>query len=159
MPKRQSGFTLIELMIVIAIIGILASIAVPSYRDYVRKSNAAEALALLKTMSDKAIHFYNVNGTFPFRTSTIAAWDSSVSATETDYATDVVHSIHFRNDVGPANSGQVWVRLNGGVFGPSGRRHLRAVLQDRGGIITVDWCDQTGGWPTETDIWHYFDCP
>ena len=47
MQKNHKGFTLIELMIVIAIIGILAAIAVPQYTDYVTRSRRADALSLI----------------------------------------------------------------------------------------------------------------
>ena len=54
-PKKQSGFTLIELMIVIAIIGILASIAMPAYSAYTKKARFSEvilAASQVKTLVD-----------------------------------------------------------------------------------------------------------
>ncbi len=59
MKKFQQGFTLIELMIVVAIIGILAAIAIPAYQDYTARSMTAEAMNLaggLKTSVGEVAH-------------------------------------------------------------------------------------------------------
>lgn len=61
---NQKGFTLIELMIVVAIIGILASIAIPSYTDYVKKGKAAEATTNLATGRVKMEQFFQDNRTY-----------------------------------------------------------------------------------------------
>ncbi|WP_281506067.1 pilin [Chromohalobacter nigrandesensis] len=54
MKRQQHGFTLIELMIVVAIIGILAAIAVPQYQNYVARSEVSSALATLKSLQTPA---------------------------------------------------------------------------------------------------------
>lgn len=62
--KAQRGFTLIELMVVVAIVGILASIAMPSYSDYVKRGRAAEATSTLANLRVQIEQYYQDNRTY-----------------------------------------------------------------------------------------------
>ena len=65
MKKVQQGFTLIELMIVVAIIGILASVAIPAYQDYIARSQVSEALSLAGGPKTAIAEYWSSEGTFP----------------------------------------------------------------------------------------------
>ena len=63
--KNQKGFTLIELMIVVAIIGILAAIAIPAYQDYIARSQVSEGVQLLGGGKTPLAEFFADQGRWP----------------------------------------------------------------------------------------------
>ena len=74
MKQLQQGFTLIELMIVVAIIGILAAVAIPSYQDYTARSQVTEAVGLSSGFKTGFSEFYSDKGRWP-------SWLTQVGAT------------------------------------------------------------------------------
>lgn len=62
--KNEKGFTLVELMITVLVVGILASIAIPNYRDYVRKSKRAEARTALMQAAMNMERYFSSNNIY-----------------------------------------------------------------------------------------------
>jgi len=79
--KMQKGFTLIELMIVVAIIGILAAIAIPAYQDYTIRAKVTEGLNLADSAKTAVAESWQSGGTTGL-TAAASSWNSSFIATK-----------------------------------------------------------------------------
>ncbi|HFC7391813.1 TPA: pilin, partial [Neisseria meningitidis] len=93
MNTLQKGFTLIELMIVIAIVGILAAVALPAYQDYTARAQVSEAILLAEGQKSAVTEYYLNHGIWPGDNS------SAGVATSTDIKGKYVQSVEVKNGV------------------------------------------------------------
>jgi type IV pilus assembly protein PilE len=94
LQRKPAGFTLIELMIVVAIVGILAAIAIPAYRQYVMKSHRSVAKSTLMEMSGRMERYYTLNNAYPSSATSLGYSEAMVtvpSAADPYYNVSVVN--------------------------------------------------------------------
>ncbi|HEZ4798847.1 TPA: pilin [Neisseria meningitidis] len=93
MNTLQKGFTLIELMIVIAIVGILAAVALPAYQDYTARAQVSEAILLAEGQKSAVTEYYLNHGIWPGGNS------SAGVATSSEIKGKYVQSVEVKNGV------------------------------------------------------------
>ncbi len=124
--KKQQGFTLIELMIVVAIIGILAAVAIPAYQDYTIRARVTEGLSLASGGKTAVAEYFASQGDFPLDN------DTAGMAPATDIKGNSVRSV-------TVTAGVIEVAFSGNPIGTS---TLQLTPTTTNGQIT--W-DCTGG--------------
>ena len=97
MKKVQQGFTLIELMIVIAIIGILAAVALPAYQDYTTRAKLSEGITLASSAKTAVAEHYMSRNSLPSSNSS-----AGYASPDTDYVTSIAIG-------GSANAGVITI--------------------------------------------------
>ncbi|MBH5619430.1 pilin [Neisseria meningitidis] len=94
MNTLQKGFTLIELMIVIAIVGILAAVALPAYQDYTARAQVSEAILLAEGQKSAVTEYYLNHGTWPGDNNS-----AGVASTASDIKGKYVKEVKVENGV------------------------------------------------------------
>ena len=103
MKKVQQGFTLIELMIVIAIIGILAAVALPAYQDYTVRAKVSEGAIIGSSLKIGVTDLFADRGI-----AGVAAYSAEIAGGQTNIVTDLVDQALVN-----ATTGTITVRLGG----------------------------------------------
>ena len=110
---KQKGFTLIELMIVVAIVGILAAIAIPAYRDYTNRARVSEGLVLAGGIKTDVVEYYSSHGQWPSSITDLGRgildYTSGNSVINITLSTDGVITIIYSNLSATAGQARLWL--------------------------------------------------
>lgn len=160
--NAQKGFTLIELMIVVAIIGILAAIAIPAYQNYIARSQASEALSLLGGLKTPLIDITGSAGltTACSTTAAIPAVTNTAPSGSPSNGSAAVPAGALHKDNGYTTSGKYVEKIEAAATGTTSckltatLKPLGSGLNDKiaGGKIAFTYTVASGEWNCTSDL-------
>jgi type IV pilus assembly protein PilA len=144
LKKMQQGFTLIELMIVVAIIGILAAIAIPAYQDYTIRAKVTEGLNLADSAKTAVAESFQSGGLTGL-TAAATSWNSSFTATK------YVTTITMANGAA-AFPGAITITYNSGIISQLAGANVLVLTPNVAGAAiaaassgNIDWACTSAG--------------
>ena len=142
---RQAGFTLIELMIVIAIVGILAGIALPAFKNYLVRAKVTEGLVAATEAKSTVYEYFIVNGVLP------PGGDNAAAGFTQHYFSDYIDTVDWHDDQ------RIEIEFNENNLGIAGQLELQLDPEVVDG--TLHWrCGQDTGTPDSNLIYVPTNC-